>query len=134
MPRNKLHDFGQISYITSLGLRVLTCKMGHTPFYCVLRSLLFSLLILMFEMEVYLITAILYFHPIKLLLNWSCLIIDGLSRRLSSKESVCQCRVCKRCEFDSWLGKIPWRRKWQHTPVFSPGEFHGQRSLVGYSP
>ena len=33
-----------------------------------------------------------------------------------------------------WVGKIPWRRKWQPTPVFLPGEFHGQRSLVGYSP
>ena len=30
-------------------------------------------------------------------------------------------------------GKIPWRRKWQPTPVFLPGESHGQRSLVGYS-
>ena len=33
-----------------------------------------------------------------------------------------------------WVGKIPWRRKWQPTPVFVPGESHGQRSLVGYSP
>ena len=32
------------------------------------------------------------------------------------------------------LGKIPWRRKWQPTPVFVPGEFHGQRILAGYSP
>ena len=32
------------------------------------------------------------------------------------------------------LGKIPWRRKWQLTPGFLPGEFHGQRSLTGYSP
>ena len=32
------------------------------------------------------------------------------------------------------LGKIPWRRKWQPTPIFLPGEFHGQRSLAGYSP
>ena len=32
------------------------------------------------------------------------------------------------------VGKIPWRRKWQPTPVFLPGKFHGQRSLVGYSP
>ena len=31
-------------------------------------------------------------------------------------------------------GKFPWRRKWQPTPVFLPGEYHGQRSLVGYSP
>ena len=35
---------------------------------------------------------------------------------------------------DPWVGKIPWRRKWQHTPVFWPGESHGQKSLVGYSP
>ena len=33
-----------------------------------------------------------------------------------------------------WVGKIPWRRAWQPTPVFLPGECNGQRSLVGYSP
>ena len=37
-------------------------------------------------------------------------------------------------QFDSWTGKIPWRRKWQPTSVFLPGEFHGQMSLAGYSP
>ena len=52
----------------------------------------------------------------------------------SIKEPACQCRGHKRLGFDPWVGKIPWRRKWQPTPVFSPGEFHGQRSLVGYSP
>ena len=36
--------------------------------------------------------------------------------------------------FHPWIGKIPWRRKWQLTPIFLPGEFHGQKSLVGYSP
>ena len=36
--------------------------------------------------------------------------------------------------FDPWVRKIPWGRAWQPTPVFWPGEFHGQRSLVGYSP
>jgi len=36
--------------------------------------------------------------------------------------------------FDPWVGELPWRREWQPTPVFSPGESHGQRSLVGYSP
>ena len=36
--------------------------------------------------------------------------------------------------FDPWVRKILWRRKWQSTPVFLPGEFHGQWSLVGYSP
>ena len=40
----------------------------------------------------------------------------------------------KRCEFDPQLGKIPWRRKWQPTPVFLPGESHGQKSLADYSP
>ena len=47
------------------------------------------------------------------------------------KEPACQCR---RCRFDPWVGKTPWRRKWQCTPVFLPGEFHEQRSLAGYSP
>ena len=36
--------------------------------------------------------------------------------------------------FDSWVGKIPWKKKWKPTPVFLPGEFHGQRSLAGYTP
>ena len=36
--------------------------------------------------------------------------------------------------FDPWVGKIPWRRKWQPTPVFLLGKSHGWRSLVGYSP
>ena len=35
---------------------------------------------------------------------------------------------------ETWVRKIPWRRKWQPTPAFLPGESHGQRSLVGYSP
>ena len=36
--------------------------------------------------------------------------------------------------FNAWVGKIPWSRKWQPTPVSWPGESHGQRCLVGYSP
>ena len=43
-------------------------------------------------------------------------------------------RRCKKCGLDPWVGKIPWRREWHPTPVFSPGEPHGQRSLGGYSP
>ena len=42
--------------------------------------------------------------------------------------------LCRRPRFDPWVRKIPWRRKWQPTPIFLPGEFCGQRSLVGYSP
>ena len=52
----------------------------------------------------------------------------------SGKESTSQCRRHKRHRFSPWVGKIPWRRSWQPTPVFLPGESHGQRSLAGYSP
>ena len=51
----------------------------------------------------------------------------GLPRWFSGKESTCQCR---RPDFDPWVGKIPWRRKWQPTPVFSSGKSHGQRAAV----
>ena len=44
------------------------------------------------------------------------------------------CLQCRRPGFDSWVRKIPWRREWQPTPVFLPGESHGERSLAGYSP
>ena len=39
-----------------------------------------------------------------------------------------------RRRFDPWVGKIPWRRAWQHSPVFLPGESHGQRSLEDSGP
>ena len=41
---------------------------------------------------------------------------------------------CRRPQFNPWAGKIPWRRAWQPTPVFLPGDSHAQRSLGGYSP
>ena len=44
------------------------------------------------------------------------------------------CLQCRRPRFSSWVRKIPWKRKRQPTPVFLPGKFCGQRSLVGYSP
>ena len=46
-------------------------------------------------------------------------------------EAACQCR---RFRFDPWVGKIPWRRIWQSTPIFLTGESHGQRNLAGCSP
>ena len=55
----------------------------------------------------------------------------GLSRWLSGKESTCQGRRLKRCSFDPWVGKIPWRRKWKPTPVFLSEKCHEQRSLEG---
>ena len=55
----------------------------------------------------------------------------GLPWWLSSKEPPCQCR---RHGFDPWVRKMPWRRKCQPTLLSLPGESHGQRSLMGYSP
>ena len=52
----------------------------------------------------------------------------------SGKEPACQRRKRKRRRFDPWVTKIPWRRKWQPTPIFLPGKSPEQRSLVGYSP
>ena len=61
-------------------------------------------------------------------------LILTLAGGASDKEPACQCRGCQRCGFSPWVTKIPWRRAWQPTPVFLPGESHGQRSLEGYSP
>ena len=44
------------------------------------------------------------------------------------------CLQCRRLGFVPWVGRIPWRKEWLPTPVFLPGESHGQGSLVGYSP
>ena len=52
----------------------------------------------------------------------------------SDKELTCQCRRQKRFGFNPWIGRISWRRAWQPTLVFLPGESHRQSSLVGYSP
>ena len=57
---------------------------------------------------------------------------EGFTGGSNDKEHACQsCRRCKRGRFHLWVRMIPWRRKWQLTPVFLPGEFHGQGSLVG---
>ena len=55
----------------------------------------------------------------------------GLPWWPSGKEAACE---CKRCGLDPWVGRIPWRRKWQPTPVFLLGKSHAQRSLADYSP
>ena len=52
-------------------------------------------------------------------------------RWLTDKESACQYR---RHKFHPWVRKIPWRRKWQPTPIFLSGKSHGQRSMADYSP
>ena len=55
----------------------------------------------------------------------------GLPRGAGVKK-LPRCRIHKTCGFDPRVGKIPWSRKWQPTPIFVPGKFHRQRSLVGY--
>ena len=55
-------------------------------------------------------------------------------KKKKKKKTTCQCRRLKRCKFNPGVGKIPWRKAWPPTPVFLPGESHGQRSLVGYGP
>ena len=57
----------------------------------------------------------------------------GFSGGSVVKKICLQCRRCRRCRFDPWVGKIPWRRTWQPTPVFLPGESLRQRNLVDYS-
>ena len=58
----------------------------------------------------------------------------GLPRWYSGKESACQFRRYRRLGFQSWVGKIPWKRKWQPTPAFLSRKSHGQGSLAGCSP
>ena len=67
--------------------------------------------------------------------------LDGFPRWHGGKEPVCQKKKkkepvcqCRRCGFDPWVRKIPWSRKWQHTPVFLPAKSHGHRGLMGYNP
>ena len=54
--------------------------------------------------------------------------IAGFPWWLSRKESTCKTGGCG---FYPWVGKIPWRKKWQPIPVFLPGKSHGQRNLGG---
>ena len=58
----------------------------------------------------------------------------GFPGSSGGKEPARQCRRHKRHGFNPWVRNIPWNRAWQPTPVFLPGESHGQRSLAGYSP
>ena len=66
--------------------------------------------------------------------NQFAMVTKGFPSGSAGKEPACQCRRCKRRGFNPWVRKIPWRKKWQPTPVFLPGKFHGQRSLVVYIP
>ena len=71
------------------------------------------------------------FLRVKSFLNWS----RGFPCGTSGKEPTLPMQVrLQRCRFDPWVGKISWRRAQQPTPVFLPGESHGQRRLASCSP
>ena len=67
------------------------------------------------------------FEPGNVIPEWSF-----WQRGTSGKEPSCQCRRCYRRGFDPWVRKSPWRRAWQPTPIFFPGESHAQRSVEDY--
>ena len=77
-------------------------------------------------------------HPFCPRVGASCRVGDPCLCQAScganGKGPACQCRRLKRRRLDPWIGKIPWRRTQQPTPIFLPGESHGQRSLAVYSP
>ena len=66
--------------------------------------------------------------------DWTDDLYWGFPGGTSDKEPAYQYKRHKRCKFDPWVRKIPWKRAWQPTPLFLPGECHGQRSLEGYNP
>ena len=71
-----------------------------------------------------------------MLISWY-LIESGFPGGAGGKESTWQCRKCQKHRFDPFsnlIGKIPWSKQWQLTPVFFPRKFHGQRSMEDYSP
>ena len=112
---------------------LLTCHLGH--FASLLRYLQVSFLSLG-NLSYFLsalclqvqIRCVFTIHLSQHIFNCPYLLV-GLPQWVSSKESSAR----QEHDFNPW-GNIPWRRKWQPTPVFLPGKPHGQRSLAGYSP
>ena len=66
---------------------------------------------------------------VEVLIAIGVLLLPGFPGGVSGKEPACQCCRHKKHGFDPWVRKIPWRRAGQPTPVFLPGESHGQRSI-----
>ena len=92
--------------------------------FLIIPSQILSLPCLKFTVIIHLWFFCFWLH---IMAHYACIL--ELPRWCSGKESTYKCR-----RLHPWVGKIPWNRKWQPTPVFLPGKFHGQRSLVGYSP
>ena len=65
---------------------------------------------------------------------YTCYFKQGFQDGSVGKRICLQCTTPRRCGFEPWVGKIPWRRAWQPNPVFFPGKSNGQKSLMGYTP
>ena len=106
----------------------------HFP---VFSELLIVFIEFFFDMSILCFAASLSSFPVQFYVRGASLFLchglPWLPQWFIGRESACQFKRCKRCRFDSCVGKIPWNRKWQPTPAFLPGKFRGQRSLANYS-
>ena len=123
-------DFSHLSIYLSVIFLYIYLWLPSISFSCLYIFLKFTHKLTLSESLCLSLSAYLSHDECLLLLSQFSFIFISLSRWLSGKESTCWCRIHG---FDPWVGKIPQRRKWQHTPVFLPGKSHGQRSLEGYS-
>ena len=131
---NKLHFLEQLMFKAKLSRKHRDfpyTPFPYTPTYAPTR-------------EVHLLQSVtLNYHP-KPIVHSCCWAFHGFGQvyndlwgfpgTINYKELACQDRRHKRCRFDPWVEKIPWRRAWQPTSVFFPGESQGQRRLTGCSP
>ena len=111
----------QLTISANAHILFLSDSLGNPT--CNNMFLYYDVFILFLHFKRYIFLQWMFFLKVK----WSM----GFPGGPSGKESTCQCR---RCRIDPWFGKIPWRRKWQSTPVYLLGKSPGQRCLAGYSP
>ena len=76
------------------------------------------------EPQKHMVLGSIFFKQFLKMLYWSMVDCSSFPGGASGKEPACPCRRHKRFGFDPWAGKILWKREWQPTPVFLPGEFH----------
>ena len=89
-------------------------------YFCFVNKIIYTNF---FRFYIYALAYNIYLSPSDL--RFCVIFIIGFSGGCSGRESSCQCRRHKRHGFNPWVGKAPWRRAWQPTPVFLPGESHG---------
>ena len=116
-------------------LPLLPSCWGFTfPFYMGYLFLVGSNILLSMVVQQWVVTLEMSTHPSTLPSCVCVCVCVNFPGGAHGKEPACYCRRCEKLGFSPWVGKISWRRAWQPTPVFLPGESHGQKSLAGYSP